>query len=56
MIKLLAPDHPGEGLALDEARVGVGDAVLQLGVKFVRLADGVGRKWRRNRQMVLQPT
>ena len=41
MIKLFAPDHAGEGLALDEPRVGVGDAFLQIGVKFVRFAEAL---------------
>ncbi len=54
VVKLLAPDHAGECLALDVAGVGVGDVVLQLGVKFVGLAnargeDGIeiGKRFRR---------
>ena len=42
MVKLLAPDHAGKRLALDEPRVGVGNALLQIGVKFVRFADALG--------------
>ena len=43
MVKLLAPNHAGKGLALDEPRVGVGNVLLQLGVKFVRFADALGK-------------
>ena len=54
-VKLLAPDHPGERLALDVAFVGGGNAVLQLRVKIVGLKDAPGedgievgkRKWGR---------
>ena len=42
VIKLLAPNHAGERLALDQARIGVGDAFLQFGVKFVGFADALG--------------
>ena len=33
--KLFRPDHPGKRLGLDVARVGIGDVLLQPGVKFV---------------------
>src|SRR5438309_1090451 len=38
-IELLVPDHAGECLALHEARVGVVDFGLQLGIEFVGFAD-----------------
>jgi len=45
-LALLAPNHPGERLALDIARVGVGEVALQLYVKLIGFApvllkDGV---------------
>ncbi len=36
---LLAPDHSGEGLALDRAGIGPGHAVLEVGVERVGLGD-----------------
>ena len=42
MIKLLAPNHAGKGLALDQARVGIGDILLQVSVKFVCLPHALG--------------
>ena len=44
VIKLFAPDHARERLALHQPRVGIGDVLLQAGVKFVGLACGAGRK------------
>ena len=46
VVELLAPDHAGEGLALDEPRVGVGDPVCRTCVELVGLGaqavdDGV---------------
>src|SRR5215469_11930832 len=38
MIKLFAPDHPGERLPLDIARVRIGDTLLQLHKILIRFA------------------
>src|SRR6202034_4714881 len=43
IIVLLAPDHAGEGLPLDQARVRVLNAVLQLRVELVGLSDARGK-------------
>ena len=40
--ELFRPNHPGERLTLDVARVGVGDVLLQLGVELVGLAAALG--------------
>ena len=37
--ELLAPDHSGKRLALDEARIGAVDALLQMRVEVIRLAQ-----------------
>ena len=42
MIKLLAPNHACKRLALDEARVGIGNILLQVGVKIVRFLPAPG--------------
>src|SRR5437868_1011297 len=39
VIKLLAPQHPGKGLALYAARILVGNAFLQGSVEFIRLGN-----------------
>src|SRR5688572_9878633 len=39
VVELLAPDHPGEGLALDEACILVREVVLQTGVEAISLGD-----------------
>jgi len=46
VIELLGPDHPGQGLALDQPRIFVGKVVLQVGIEGVGLVtrpseDGV---------------
>jgi hypothetical protein len=42
MKKLLAPDHPGESLALHEALVGVVDLALQVGVELIGVVASLG--------------
>ena len=43
IVKLLRPNHAGESLALDVARVLVLEVALQLAVKLVGFAETLGK-------------
>jgi hypothetical protein len=42
VVELLAPQHAGEGLALNPPHILIGDVLLQGGVECVRLGDALG--------------